>query len=160
MMSQPEKNHEWLKRFVGEWEFTAECSMGPNKPSETTKGSEKARMFGELWVIGEMTSGMPGGGEMKSIITLGYDPLKGKFVGTWVGAMMTQLFVYEGELDEATQTLPLNTVGPSWTDPKKTAHYQDVVQFLDSDRRLFWSQVRGDDGQWFRFMTAEYRRIK
>ena len=73
MFPQPERQHEWLKRFVGEWTFTADCFMGPDQPSSQSTGTENVRMFGDLWVIGEMTTTMPGGGEMRSIMTLGDD---------------------------------------------------------------------------------------
>ena len=44
---------------------------------------------------------MPGGGTATTMMTLGDDPQKKRFVGTWVGSMMTYLSVYDGELDAA-----------------------------------------------------------
>lgn len=160
MMTKPTKEHEWLKRFVGEWKMEGECFMGPDKPAEKSSGTERVRMLGDLWLIGESTMQMPGVGTGQAIMTLGFDPNKKKFVGSWVGSMMGQMFVYEGELDAAQRVLPLNTTGPSWTDPTKMASYQDVVELHSNDKRLLWSQVKGDDGKWTRFMTATYTRVK
>ena len=42
---------------------------------------------------------MPDGGPATMIMTLGYDPAKKRFVGTFIGSMMTNLWVYEGELE-------------------------------------------------------------
>ncbi len=163
MMSKPEQQHQWLKRFVGEWAFDSECFMGPDKPPAKSSGVEVVRMLGELWMVAEMHSEMPdGGGPMSAIMTVGFDPVRGKFIGTWVGSPMTALFVYEGVMTDSggVQTLPLNTIGPSWADPTKTTQYQDVIELHGDDRRVLWSQALGDDGQWMRFMTANYRRTK
>jgi hypothetical protein len=94
------------------------------------------------------------------LITLGYDPAKNRFVGTFVGSMMTNLWVYEGELDAAGKVLTLNAEGPNFADATKTARYQDIIEIDSDDHRMLHSQVLGDDGRWTRFMTAHYRRTK
>lgn len=160
MISKPEAQHEWLRRFVGNWENEAQCVMEPGKPPMTMRGTESVRMLGDLWVIMEGTSQMPDGGTMNSILTLGYDPAKAKFVGTWVGSPMASMFVYEGQLDAKGVVLPLNTTGPSFTDPKKMASFQDVIELHSDDRRVLYSQIKQDDGSWMRFMTVNYRRVK
>ncbi len=160
MFSKPEKQHEWLKRFVGEWTNEAECLMGPGQPVQTLRGRESVRMLGDLWIVAEGTSSTPGGGSMTSLMTLGYDPHKKRFVGSWIGSPMASQFVYEGELDAAGVVLPLTSTGPSFADPAKIATYQDVQEIHPDGRRVMWSQVRGDDGAWTRFMTVNYRRVK
>lgn len=168
MMSTPEKQHEWLRKFVGTWTFTSEGYMGPDKPTCASSGRETVRMLGDLWIVCEARMQMPaemGGGSMESLMTLGYDPAKKKYIGTWIGSPMTHLFVYEGVLKEsfdeqgkAVSILPLDTTGPSFMDPTKTARYQDVLEMHDGGKRVMWSQALGDDGVWMRFMTAQYTR--
>ena len=92
------------------------------------------------------------------ILTLGYDPSRKRFVGTWVGSMMTHLWVYDGALDAAGTVLTLDAEGPGFADKGKTAKYQDVVEFRSDDHRVLTSRVLGDDGTWHGFMTAHYRR--
>jgi hypothetical protein len=92
------------------------------------------------------------------VMTLGYDPEKGRFVGTWVGSMMPVLWVYDGGLDEAGKVLTLEADGPSMAGDGKTAKYRDVIEIVDDDHRLFRAQVLGDDGRWHQFMTARYWR--
>jgi hypothetical protein len=93
-------------------------------------------------------------------MTLGYDPDKKRFVGTWVGSMMSFLWVYDGSLDPAGRTLTLNAEGPDFSTPGKTAKYQDIIEFVSDDHRVLRSQTLGDDGTWHPFMEAHYRRTR
>lgn len=160
MMTQPGKQHEWLRQLVGEWTSSGECVMGPDQPPMLSAGRETIRMVGDLWLVAESEVDAPGMGQMTAILTVGFDPAKNKFVGTWIGSPMANLFVYEGELDEKTNTLPLTTTGPNMTDPSKTATYQDVIEIKSPTERHFWSQMLGEDGKWHRFMTNKYLKVK
>lgn len=158
--AEPQKEHLWLRRLVGEWTYEFEASMGPDQPVEKFTGTETIRSLGDLWFVGEGTAPMPGGGEGTTMITLGYDPQKGRFVGSWVGSMMTHLWVYDGELDEAEKVLTLHAEGPDMADGDKTVQYKDVVELRSDDHRVLTSHALGDDGEWHQFMEAHYRRKK
>lgn len=161
MQAEPQKEHEWLRKFVGEWTCEAECAMGPGQPPSKTRGSESVRSLGGLWVVAEGEGEMPDdGGAATMILTLGYDPRKRRFVGTWVGSMMTHLWVYEGGLDATGRVLTLDTEGPDFAADGggRIAKYQDVIEFRDDDHRVLTSRMLGEDGRWQEFMTAHYRR--
>src|SRR5262245_12489669 len=87
-------------------------------------------------------------------------PQKKRFVGTFIASVMTNLWLYEGELDASGNVLSLNSEGPSFTEEGKTAKYRDVIEFKNDDLRVFSSQILGDHGKWQTFMTANYRRTK
>lgn len=158
MNEEPQREHRWLNRLVGEWTYEADCSMGPDQPPSTHQGVEVVRSLGGLWTIGEGEGEMPGGGTSKSVMTLGYDPKAGHFVGTFVASMMTHLWIYGGgAIDESGKVLALEAEGPSFTG-EGTAKYRDSIEFHDDDHRTLTSHVLGDDGQWHLFMTAHYRR--
>lgn len=160
MMAEPTNEHRWLLRMVGEWSFEGECMMGPDQPPMKSTGNCVTRSLGDLWTLNEGWGEMPGGGEMRSIITLGYDPAKGKFVGTFTASMMTHLWLYEGSLDAAGKVLTLDAEGPSMTGDGGMAKYQDIVTVENDDHWILSSQMLGPDGQWHKFMTAHYRRKK
>ena len=118
---------------------------------------ETVRGLRDPWSVGESRGEMPGGGQSITIMTLGYDPQKERYVGTFVGSMMTNLWVYERSLDESGNVLTLDTEGPGMK--KGTmAKYKDVIEFKTDDLRTLTSVVQGEDGQWTRIMTADYRR--
>jgi hypothetical protein len=160
MHAEPQKEHQWLQKLVGEWTTEAEGSMGPDKPPETFKGTESVRSIGGVWVVCEGRGEMPGGGAATTIMTLGYDPAKKRFVGTFIGSMMTHMWVYDGQLDPAGKVLTLDTEGPDFAHEGKTTRYKDAIEFKSDDHRVLTSNMLGDDGKWNLFMTANYRRKK
>jgi hypothetical protein len=158
--AEPQPEHHWLQKLVGEWAYEHECVMGPDQPPMKATGSESVRPIGKLWVQGEGRGEMPDGSPMTSVITLGYDPEKKRFVGTWIGSPMTHLWVYDGELDAARQKLSLFAEGPDFSGGPKLTKYCDAVEFVSDDHRTLTSSLLGDDGKWTQFMTAHYRRKK
>ena len=169
MIAEPQKEHHWLQKLVGDWTYESEASMGPDTPPISCEGTESVRSIGGLWIVAEgqgdwiVAEGKretPGGPPMTTLLTIGYDPQTKRFVGTFIGSMMANLWVYDGELDEAEKVLTLNAEGPDFTQPGKTGKYKDVIEFKNEDHRLFTSHALGDDGQWHQFMTANYRRKK
>ena len=157
---EPQKEHQWLHRLVGEWTFESECSVPPDQAPMKGTGWETVRSLGGLWTIGEGSSEVPEGGMCDSIMTLGYDPQSKRFVGTFIASMMTYLWPYNGTLDASGNVLTLDTEGPSFADDGTMSKYQDIIEFLDIDHRTLSSQVLGADGQWKSFMKAHYRRKK
>jgi hypothetical protein len=158
-MAEPQQEHRWLEKLVGNWTFESECDMEPGKPREKFKGTQTIRSIGGLWIIGEGQGEMPGGGTGTMVLTLGYDPQKKRYVGTWFGSMMTALWIYEGERDAA-GTLTLNTEGPSFAGDGTLSKYRDTIEVKSDDHYILRSAVQGEGGTWTEFMSAHYRRTK
>jgi hypothetical protein len=158
MNTQPEKQHQWLHKLVGDWTFEAEAAMGPDQPAWKSIGAETVRSLGGLWIVAEGKGEMPGGGTGTSLMTLGYDTRRKRYWGTWVGSMMPHLWVYDGVLDATEKVLTLETEGPGMTEEGTMARYKDMIEFKSDDHRQLTSHVLGNDGTWQQFMTANYRR--
>jgi Protein of unknown function (DUF1579) len=157
MHVEPQKQHQWLDRLLGKWISEAECSMGADQPPSKTKGTEVVRSLGGVWILAEGESKMSNGGTGKTIMSLGYDPESERYVGTFIGSMMTHLWIYNGSLDGDEKVLTLDTEGPNFTQ-SSMAKYQDSIEFVNDDHRIMRSQILDDNGQWIQFMTAHYRR--
>jgi hypothetical protein len=159
--AKPLPEHQWLDKLVGEWDTSADCNMGPDQEPFKGKGHETVRSIGGLWVVAEGKGEMPGGGTAHMVLTLGYDPEKKRYVGTWIGSMMTILWVYDGELEADGKTLSLYAKGPNMTETgfgQGTALYRERITFVTDDHRTWTSAVQGEDGQWNHIMQADYRR--
>jgi hypothetical protein len=152
---EPSREHRWLQRLIGEWTFEAPAQADQ---AAAPLGTETVRALGEIWVVCEGQGQMPDGGPAQTMMTLGYDPEKKRFVGTWIGSMMSYLWVYDGELDPSGRVLTLSAVGPSLAGDGKMLTYQDIIELKSDDHRLLTARVQKDDGSWQQFMSMEYRR--
>lgn len=162
MNAQPQAEHRWLDQLVGHWTFHTRCAGGPDQEDQVFEGTETVRSLGGLWVLAEGQSPMPGGGTAHMITTLGYDPQKRRYIGTWVGSMMNHLWVYDGELDASGRVLTLHAQGPA-CDPSgqftgKSAQFKDVIAIQNENERTLTGHLLGEDGQWQPLMQATYRR--
>ena len=154
------KEHQWLHQFVGDWEISADAITDPNQPSSNASGRETARLLGENWVVGEGSFEMPSGPPMTFILTLGYDPSKKKYVGSWICSHMPVQWVYEGTVNESGKTLTLEAEGPNPSLDGKISKFREAIEFKDKDHRVHTSFILGDDGNWTSFETVNYRRKK
>jgi hypothetical protein len=155
--AEPQAQHRWLRKLVGDWTVEFE-SAEPGQPPTSSTGLERVRLLGDLWVMAEGEAQMPDGTPALSVLTLGYDPQKQRFVGTWIGSMMAYLWVYDGHLDAAERVLTLDSEGPSMAGDGTTARYRETIEFKNDDHRVFTSRAQTADGTWQEFMTAHYRR--
>jgi hypothetical protein len=157
---EPQKEHLWLKRLVGNWTSEMAMPAGPDQPPQTFRGTEAGRTLGDVWVLLEGKGPMVDGSSATTLFQLGYDTTRKTFVGSFVGSMMTHLWVYDGSLDASERVLTLNSEGPAMSGDGKLAKYKDVIEFKSDDHRVLTSHLQGEDGKWQPFMTAHYRRKK
>ena len=155
-MPKPTKEHDWLQKFVGEWESEVEIVMDPSQPPMVGKGTESTRMIGGAWIVAEGHSEMMGS-PFESVLTLGYDPMRQKYVGSWIDSMSGYLWLYEGDVDAAGTTLSLNTKGPSPHNPGGLTDFKEVTVFKTPDHRIFTSSVQAPDGNWQTCVTVHSR---
>lgn len=156
MNPEPSKEHQWLQQLVGEWTFESIAQGAPDDPPFLTSGTTSFRTLGDVWVVGNMVEQQEHGPHY-NIISLGYDPAKDRFVGTFISSMMPQLWVYEGELDAAANRLVLNSDGPSMDGSGGVAHFQDIVEIPGPNTYIMRSQAEGPDG-WVEFMKMTFTR--
>ena len=153
MFAEPQQEHRWLEQLLGTWAVTSD--MTGDSGSEWI---ERVRSLHGLWVVAEGEGEMPGGGAATTMMTLGYDPRRQCYVGTWVGSMMTHMWVYEGNLDATGEILTLDCEGEDFEQPGRRARYQDVITMKSPDHRLLTARMQSADGSWKQIMQAEYRR--
>lgn len=160
MKAEITAEHGWLKQLVGEWRHEMAEIDGVEQPAGTFGGTESVRALGDAWLLAEGRGSTPDGTPTLTLMTLGYDPAQGCFVGTWIGSMMNHLWHYtRGTLDADRRILTLEAQGPRFDGQPGLAPYRDVIEIVDADTRLLHGNVQLPDGTWSRFMTARYRRV-
>jgi hypothetical protein len=97
---EPTKEHQLLKQFDGDWEYTAKCSMPGMEPMEG-KGTETARLsFGGFWLTCE-EKGMMKDKEFTGQGFIGYNPHFKKFTGVWIDNHSPFMGKFVGEADSS-----------------------------------------------------------
>jgi hypothetical protein len=156
---QVREEHEWLGQYVGEWDVTSETKTQPGAVPTRTTSTERVRSIGPLWVVGEGSSEADGDA-FRSVLTLGYDPEKKSFVGTWIDSVTPYLWTFTGQLDEAKKVLTLETEGPRWGVIGTRAKYRERHELVDADHRTTASSIQNEDGSWFTFLRTDCHRKK
>lgn len=156
---QSDDPSSFLHQLAGEWSVVAEATLGPGQEPVRRESHEVARVLGGKWLVAEGTGAL-GDRTFTSILTLGYDPVEQRFVGTWIDSMQTHLWLYTGVLDDSGTALTLETEGPILGDATRTAQYREVIEIEDPDLKIMRSMILGPDGEWFEFARAEYRRVE
>jgi hypothetical protein len=158
-MPKPGKQHEALKYFEGTWDAKAKFMTEPGKPMTESKGTEKAEIIlGGFWLAfeykGEMM-GMPFTGRG----TMGYDQQKQKYVGTWIDAMKSGLFLSEGTADESGKVWTMMVQG--YCDGEgRSITMKQVYEIKDKDTWTLSFLAPNPDGKEMPTGTIEYQRRK
>lgn len=158
--AKPEEQHRWLEQLVGDWTFETDMPGHEGQPATRAVGTETVRSIGGLWIQLEGHSDVPGSGPAVSLMTLGYDTATKRFVGSWIGSMMTHHWVYDGELDAAKRVLTLDSEGPSMAGDGSIGKYRDIITLVSPDVRTLTGNMLSPEGTWTEFMKMEYRRTK
>ena len=154
---KPARDHAWLEQLVGEWGLTLKMYGQPDQPPAESMGADTVRAVGEHWVIAETMTTMMGA-PYSGVMSLGYDQTKQRFHGAWIDSFGSGLWIYTGTLNEAGDTLTLETEGPSPQQAGKTIKYRQVIQITGKDNRTMNLSVETEGGQWMRIVTNEYSR--
>lgn len=157
MFATPQKEHEWFQDLMGEWHFAHECSGGPDGSPLRAEGDLSVSSLQGMWTLIEMSGLGPEGNPFTSLFTLGYDIEQQQYVGSFVGSMMSQMWLYKGQRDETGRKLVLNTIGPRMDGAGKT-NYQDVIEKIDEDHWKLNSFIQNEDGSWIQFMDSLHTR--
>lgn len=147
----------WLAPLAGNWNLEHIGRMGPDGEAYVTRGTLTGRWIGERWWVGESNWSGEEGGTHTSIMTLGYNPEADRFVATFIGSMMSHLWVYDGHVDPSTGRLVMVVDGPSFAG-EGTSTYEDSVEIVNPDHWILRSRVKLPSGEWFEFMEGHHRR--
>ena len=154
-LPKPGPEHQKLHATAGTWDAVLE-STGPDGKPQVSKGvSENRVALGGFWMIDDFHADWNGMKFQGQGVT-GFDPLKGKYVGTWIDSMMPHLMVLEGSYDKAGKVLTMSGTGIGMDG--KPAMHRMTTTHRDVDTMVFEMFVTGADGKEAKSMTITYTR--
>jgi hypothetical protein len=157
-MPKPQSEHTWLAKFAGTWETEMECTAPGQEPMKM-KMTDSIRMLGGFWLVTE-SKGEAMGQPFTGVMTLGYSPEKKAYIGTWVDSMNSTMWNYNGTVNDAGDTLTLESEGPCPMQGGKICKVKEVMKLTGKDEKTFTSSVLGEDGKWVQMMSAKSKRVK
>ena len=151
-MPKPGAEHQRLAAKAGVWDATLEMADSPDK---STGVSTCTVVCGGFWMVDDFhatVGGMPFHGHGAT----GYDPAKGKYVGTWIDSMSPSLMTLEGSMDKDGKVLTMSGMAPGM-DGKLVMHRMVTTQ-IDANTQTFEMFVPGEGGKDMKVMTITYKK--
>jgi hypothetical protein len=160
-IQKPLPEHKVLAAEEGAWDATIRMyEKGPDAEPSVSKGSEVNEVLpGGLWVLSKF-EGDFGGMKFQGRGQWSYDPVKKKYVGTWLDSISTVLSVLEGEYDARTKTMTF--VGDGYDPAQKAKFTQKMVTKTNDDGSRVFTLFMKYEGQpaEVKFMEISYTRRK
>lgn len=154
-MPKPGPQHQKLAANAGTWEAALEM-MGPDGQTMPSKGVSVMTMGpGGFWLLDNFHADL-GGMPFHGMGSTGFDPQKGKYVGTWIDSMSPTLMVLEGDFDAAGKVLTMVGTAPGY-DGKPAVHRM-VTTHVDAKTNRFEMFVTGEDGKEMKMLSIAYTR--
>ncbi len=158
---KPTAEHKILADDEGTWDATIKSfAAGPDAEPMVSKGTEvNTVLTGGLWVLSKF-DGDFGGVKFEGRGQFGYDPIKKKYVGSWIDSLNPTLSVLEGTYDTKTKTMTY--VGDGIDPSTKTKYTQKMVTTTkDDSTRLFTLYIKFDGAaDEVKLMEITYKRRK
>ena len=154
---KPTPEHGRLAKGVGSWDATIKSWMqGPGSEPIESKGVEIVKLMpGGLWVLSEF-HGKFGEMAFHGHGQSGYDPVKKKYIGTWVDSMAPTIMLMEGDFDPQTKTFTSYSKGVDQAGKPYDAKMVEVEK--DKDNRVFTMFMKSDEtkGEYVKMMEISY----
>ena len=159
--TKPGPEHKILAADEGTWDATVKSfAAGPDAEPTVSKGTEVNTVLpGGLWVLSKFEGDFDGV-KFEGRGQFGYDPLKKKYIGTWIDSMSAGLTVLEGTYDAKTKTMTYegDAVEPA---TKMKYHEKMVTATKDDGTRVFTLYMKiGEAKDEVKFMEVTYRKRK
>lgn len=157
-MPQPTAEHQKLTEFAGVWDVTIAFTGEDNKPVKSKGTCVRKQPMGGFWLVDKFQAQMMGQ-SFSGLGTTGYDPVKKKYVGTWIDSMTPSIMVTEGGFDKTGKILTMSGMAPGFDG--KPVMNRTVTTIKDRNTHLFQMFAPGPDGKELTMLTITYnRRVK
>jgi len=156
----PGKNHDLLKKFVGDWDVEMKSwSMAGGEPMVTKATAVNKLIFDGRYIKSQFegTTGM----KFMGLEIIGYDLYKNKYTTFWIDSMGTSFVLSSGSLDASGKVL---TETGEWPDPmtegKEMQKFKNVTTFMEDGKYKFEMFMVMPDGKEFKSMEFLATRKK
>ena len=157
----PGKEHELLKRYVGEWVVDVTVWPKPGAPAQMSKGTMKNQLIFDGRYVKCDFEGTMGGMTFKGLEVIGYDLFKKMYTTFWIDSWSTAFVVTTGTLDMAGKVLTeMGEFPDAMTDGKTMQKFRNVTTFVSEGKYTFEMFMTMPDGKEAKSMEMVCTRTK
>jgi hypothetical protein len=152
-------DHEFLKRYVGNWDAKTTMWTFPGQPPTTSQNAyESSFILGGRYLLMKF-KGMMMGQPFEGLQIIGYDNLAKKYATFWIDNTSTSFFLTTGTLDPAKKVL---TESGQWADPMTggTSKVKMTTRYVGPDEFIYEQFMFMPDGKEFKSMENHCTRKK
>ncbi len=144
----PGKEHEFLKKYAGDWDVDASAWSQPGGPVQKSKGTMKNTLIFDGRYVKCDFEGMMGGMSFKGLEVIGYDLFKKMYTTFWIDSMSTGFMTTTGTLNAAGNVLTETGMSPDpMTDGKTMQKFKNVTTFTGDGKYKFEMFMVMPDGK-------------
>jgi hypothetical protein len=155
--------HKALADDVGVWDAEMFVYVPDSKePVAAGNGVEtRTLLSGGLWIVSEFKgdfAAMPYEGRGQN----GYDPIKAKYVSSWIDSASSRMLVQEGTYDAKTKTVTMLGDGDK-LETGAPATLKTTIHKPDAENRVLSLSIKpkdGKDSEYVKFLEIRYKKRK
>jgi hypothetical protein len=156
----PGKSHEFLKKYVGDWDVDISTWPMPGAPAQTSKGTMKNRLIFDGRYVKCDFEGMMSGTSFSGLEVIGYDLFKKMYTTFWIDSMSSAFLTTSGTLDMTGNVLTETGASPDpMTDGKTMQKFKNVTTFMGDGKYKFEMFMVMPDGKATKGMELVCTRI-
>ena len=144
----PAKEHELLKKYVGEWDVETSAWQDPTAPPQKSKATMKNTLIFDGRYVKCSFEGEMSGMKFQGLEVIGYDLFKKMYTTFWIDSWSTAFMVTTGTLDPSGQVLTETGTFPDpMTDGKTMQKVRNVTTFMGDGSYRFEMFMVMPDGK-------------
>ena len=144
----PGKGHEFLKKYVGDWDVAISTWSKPDAPAQMSKGTMKNQLIFDGRYVKCDFAGAMSGMSFSGLEVIGYDLFKKMYTTFWIDSMSTAFLTTSGTLDMAGNVLTETGSSPDpMTDGKTMQKFRNVTTFMGDGKYKFEMFMVMPDGK-------------
>jgi hypothetical protein len=151
--------HMAMEPLIGSWKAKILAWEDPTKPPMEGEGIMKRKWIMGGRILQEDFDGKFAGADFQGMGLMAFDPLKKKYVGTWVDTMAPSIAVMDSAYDAKTKTFAgtMDEIDPQ---TGKKMKVRDVIRIVDNDHQVQEMFSTPEGGKEAKMMEIHYHRVK
>lgn len=151
---EPAPEHYKLTTHLGVWDAEIEL-LEDGKTTKSKGTSTRKQPLGSFWLVNQFQAEIKGQ-SVRGLGTMGYDPVKKKYVATWHDSMSPSLMVTEGNFDKSGKVLTMSGLAPG--DSGRPVTHRLITTIQNNNTHVFEMFAPGPDNKDRKVMKIVYKR--